>query len=59
MEEEEHYLERSLKAAANSCAELVTCPRPDCKGVAVTGLGAACVSRTQFYLRLCGLTFTF
>lgn len=39
VEEEEQYLERSLKAAANSCADLVPCPQPDCEGVAVAGRG--------------------
>ncbi len=51
VEEEEQYLERSLKAAANSCAELVPCPQPNCKGMAVTGQGEKCVSRTHFYLQ--------
>ncbi|CAL5223005.1 g5454 [Coccomyxa viridis] len=37
VEEEEHYLERSLKAAANSCADLVPCPQANCEGVAVAG----------------------
>ena len=39
LEEEEQYLERSLKAAANSCADLVPCPQPNCEGVAVAGKG--------------------
>ncbi len=41
VEEEEHYLERSLKAAANSCADLVPCPQANCEGVAVAGPGEA------------------
>ena len=41
VEEEEQYLERSLKAAANSCADLAPCPQPNCDGVAVAGQGEA------------------
>jgi hypothetical protein len=41
VEEEEEYLQRSLKAAANSCADLVQCPKPDCFGMAVAGGGVA------------------
>lgn len=40
VEEEEEYLARSLKAATNSCADLVPCPQANCDGVAVTGGGA-------------------
>ncbi|CAL5223008.1 g5459 [Coccomyxa viridis] len=36
-EEEKQYLKRSLKAAVNSCADLVQCPQPNCEGVAVAG----------------------
>lgn len=41
VKEEEQYLERSLKAAANSSADLVPCPQPNCEGMAVAGQGAA------------------
>ena len=44
VEEEEQYLERSLKAAANSCADLVPCPQPTCEGVAVAGRGECSLS---------------
>ncbi len=40
VKEEEEYLARSLKAATNSCADLVPCPQANCDGVAVTGGGA-------------------
>ena len=46
LEEEEQYLERSLKAAANSCADLVPCPQPNCEGVAVAGKGELCAKPT-------------
>ena len=46
IEEEEQYLERSLKAAANSCPDLVPCPQPDCKGMAVAGAGETRISGT-------------
>ena len=42
MAEEEQYLQRSLKAAANACADLVPCPQPGCEGMAVAGKGEAC-----------------
>ena len=41
MAEEEQYLQRSLKAAANACADLVPCPQPGCEGMAVAGKGEA------------------
>lgn len=47
VEEEEQYLERSLKAAANSCADLVPCPQPNCEGMAVAGQGGTCISTTS------------
>ena len=39
-EEEAQYLARSLRAAAQRCADLVPCPAPGCEGLAVTGPGA-------------------
>ena len=53
VEEEEQYLERSLKAAANSCPDLKSCPQPDCKGMAVAGAGETRVSRTRCELQPC------
>ena len=47
VEEEEQYLERSRKAARNSCANLVPCPQPDCEGMAVVGQGETDVGRTS------------
>lgn len=37
--EEKRYLHCSLKAAARSRGDLVTCPRPKCEGMAVTTQG--------------------
>ncbi|BDA42122.1 probable ATP-dependent RNA helicase DEAH11, chloroplastic at C-terminar half [Coccomyxa sp. Obi] len=37
VEEEQEYLARSLKAATNSCADLVPCPQANCEGMAVSG----------------------
>ena len=48
VEEEQQYLERSLKAAANSCSDLVPCPKPNCDGVAVAGAGKLYVSMAFF-----------
>ncbi len=39
--EEKRYLQNSLKAAARSRGDLVTCPRPKCEGMAVTTQGEA------------------
>ena len=47
VEEEQQYMERSLKAAVNSCAALVPCPQPDCKGMAVAGQGGTCYPHSQ------------
>ena len=41
-EEEELFLQRSLKAALNSTAGLVPCPQAGCEGIAVAGGGACC-----------------
>ena len=53
VEEEEQYLERSLKAAANSCADLVPCPQPNCEGMAVAGKGEALLNRTSAKVLSC------
>ena len=47
VEEEQHYLERSLKAARNSCAYLMPCPQPDCEGMAAFGQGETDANRTS------------
>lgn len=36
-EEEAEYLARSVRAAAQRCADLVPCPAPGCDGLAVAG----------------------
>ncbi len=53
VEEEEQYLERSLKAAANSCADLVPCPQPNCDGVAVAGQGGSGLRLACSEVQLC------
>ena len=53
VEEEEHYLERSLKAAANSCADLVPCPQANCEGVAVAGPGETGLRLACIEVQLC------
>ena len=40
-EEEAQYLARSVRAAAQRCADLVPCMAPGCEGLAVAGNGAA------------------
>ena len=41
--EEQRYLQNSLKAAARSRGDLVTCPQRKCEGMAVTTQGECCV----------------
>lgn len=50
MEEEQEYLARSLKAATNSCADLVPCPLANCDGVAVSGGGAFLALELVMYI---------
>ena len=42
VEEEELFLQRSLRAALNSTADLLPCPQVGCEGIAVAGGGARC-----------------
>ena len=45
-EEEAQYLARSVRAAAQRCADLVPCPAPGCEGLAVADRGAGPVLHT-------------